>query len=96
MDFFEPDGNTLATVLAIELASVATTPFFELRFFVVFDFVRAFGAVLDFVVAFFVAAFLAISDSAMASALQIILILVSAVLSAVNALSSASQAKAPK
>ena len=71
----EPEGSTLATVLAIELAIVATTPFFELRFF---DFVRAFGAVLGLVFAFFVAAFLAISDSGTASPLQITLILVSA------------------
>lgn len=62
--FFEPDGNTLATALAIEPATFATTPFFELRFFAlgfVFDFVRAFGAVLDF--AFFFAAVFAITDS---------------------------------
>jgi hypothetical protein len=62
--FFEPDGNTLATALAIEPATFAMTPFFELRFFAlgfVFDFVRAFGAVLDF--AFFFAAVFAITDS---------------------------------
>jgi hypothetical protein len=82
-DFLEPEGSTLATVLAIELAIVATTPFFELRFFV-FDFVRVFGAVLDLVFAVFFAAFLAISDSATASLLQITLILVSLVRSGVR------------
>jgi hypothetical protein len=66
----EPDGITLLTVLAIELAIVATTPFFELRFFV-FDFVRAFGAALDLVFAVFFAAFLAMNDSATASPLQV-------------------------
>jgi hypothetical protein len=68
----EPDGSTLATVLAIELASVATTPFFELRFFVfVFDFVCAFGAFFELVFVDFFAAFLAISDSATPSPVQI-------------------------
>jgi hypothetical protein len=52
--FFPFDGNTLATALAIELATFATTPFLEERFFALgFDLVRAFGAVLDF--AFFFA-----------------------------------------
>lgn len=56
-------------MLAIELAIVATTPFFELRFFaffVVFDLVL--GAVLDLllVVAFFFVAVFAITDSATA------------------------------
>ena len=68
----EPDGITLATVLAIELAIFATTPFFELRFFA---FVRVFGAALDLVFAFCFAAFLAINDSATASLIQITLIL---------------------
>jgi hypothetical protein len=70
----EPDGITLATVLAIELAIFATTPFFVLRFFVfvvVFDLVRVFGADLDLVFVFFFAAFLAMSDSAMASRVQV-------------------------
>jgi len=71
-DFLEP-GITLATVLAIELAIVATTPFLELRFFV-FDFVRAFGAVLVLVFAVFFTAFFAISESATASSFQITLI----------------------
>jgi hydrogenase/urease accessory protein HupE len=66
-DFFEPDGITLATVLAIELAMVATTPFLEVRFFafvVVFDLLCALGAALDLVlvVAFFFAAVFAITD----------------------------------
>jgi hypothetical protein len=69
----EREGITLATVLAIELAIFATTPLFELRFFV-FDFVCAFGAVLDLVVVFFFAAFLAISDCATASSVLITLI----------------------
>ena len=62
--FFDPDGKTLATALAIEPATFATTPFLELRFFAlgfVFDFVRAFGAVLDFV--FFFAEVFAITDT---------------------------------
>ncbi len=62
--FFDPDGKTLATALAIEPATLATTPFLELRFFArgfVFDFVRAFGAALDFV--FFFAAVFAITDT---------------------------------
>jgi hypothetical protein len=80
--FLEPEGSTLATVLAIELAIVATTPFFELRFF---DFVRAFGAVLVLVFAFFFAAFLAINDSATASPVQITLIRVSVSASGVEA-----------
>jgi hypothetical protein len=63
--FFEPDGKTLATALAIEPATFATTPFLELRFFalgfaVLFDFICAFGALLDFVV--FFAAVFAIAD----------------------------------
>jgi hypothetical protein len=66
-DFFEPDGITLATVLAIELAMVATTPFLDVRFFafvVVFDLLCALGAALDLVlvVAFFFAAVFAITD----------------------------------
>jgi hypothetical protein len=72
--FFDPDGKTLATALAIEPATFATTPFFELRFFAlgfVFDFVRAFGAVLDF--AFFFAAVFAIVNSPTLSPFQITL-----------------------
>jgi len=63
----EPDGSTLATVLAIELAIFATTPFLELRFFapVVFDLVFVALLVLDF--GLVVAAFLAITDPAMRS-----------------------------
>jgi hypothetical protein len=68
--FFFPPGNTLATALAIDPATFATTPFFAARFFAFgfvedfdFDFVvRAFGAV--FVFAFFFAAVFAITDSA--------------------------------
>jgi hypothetical protein len=70
--FFDPDGKTLATALTIEPATLATTPFLELRFFArgfVFDFVRAFGAVLDF--AFFFAAVFAITDSSTLSPFQI-------------------------
>ena len=66
--FFFP-GITLATALAIDPATFATTPFFDARFlllgFVVPDFDllgRAFGAVFDFVV-FFLAVF-AITHSA--------------------------------
>jgi hypothetical protein len=72
--FFEPDGKTLATALAIEPATFATTPFLELRFFArgfAFDFVRAFGAVLDFV--FFFAAVFAITDTPTLSRLEIML-----------------------
>jgi hypothetical protein len=67
----EPDGITLATVLAIELAILATTPFLELRFFapvVFFDLGCGFD--LDLVFAFVFAAFLAINDSATASSLH--------------------------
>lgn len=73
--FLEPDGITLATVLAIELAIFATTPFFELRFLapvVFFDLV--FVALLDFDFGLVVAAFFAITDSGTASPLQITLI----------------------
>lgn len=63
--FFFP-GITLATALAIEPATFATTPFFEPRFFALvldFDFVlRAFGAVLVFDFGFFFAAVFAIND----------------------------------
>lgn len=56
--FFPRDGNTLATALAIEPATFATTPFFlEVRFFALDFVVRAFGAALDF------AFFFAITDS---------------------------------
>jgi hypothetical protein len=63
------DGITLATALAIEPATLATTPFFlEERFFAFgldFDLdVRAFGAVLDF--DFFVA----ITDTPTASSFR--------------------------
>jgi hypothetical protein len=68
LPFFEPDGITLATVLAIELAIFATTPFLGARFLAVFleavvffDLVCAFGAGLEFV--FFFAAFFAITDT---------------------------------
>jgi hypothetical protein len=64
-------GNTLATALAIEPATFATMPFFELRFFALaFDLVRV--ADLDFAFVF-VAAF-AITDSPTPSRLQIMLI----------------------
>ena len=72
--FFDPDGKTLATALTIEPATFATTPFLELRFFAlgfVFDFVRAFGAVLDF--DFFFAAVFAITDTPTFSSIQKIL-----------------------
>jgi hypothetical protein len=72
--FFDPDGKTLATALTIEPATFATTPFLELRFFArgfALDFVRAFGAVLDFV--FFFAAVFAIADTPTFSRLEIIL-----------------------
>ncbi len=76
-DFLEPDGNTLATVLAIELAIFATTPFldlaFPLGFALAFDFFCAFGALLVFVLGLVVAAFFAIADSAMRYPLQITL-----------------------
>jgi hypothetical protein len=62
--FFFP-GITLATALAIDPATLATTPFFDPRFFP-FDFDDlldlAFGAVFDFV--FFFLAVFAITDSA--------------------------------
>jgi hypothetical protein len=68
-DFLEPDGSTLATVLAIELAIFATTPFldlaFALDFALAFGFVCALGALLVFVLGLVVAAFFAIADSAM-------------------------------
>jgi len=76
--FLEPDGITLATVLAIELAIFATTPFLELRFFapvVFFDLV--FVALLVFDFGLVAAAFFAITDSGTASPLQVTLILVS-------------------
>lgn len=72
--FFDPDGNTLATALAIEPATFATTPFLELRLFAlgfVFDFVRAFGAAFDF--DFFFAAVFAITDTPTFSLFRIIL-----------------------
>jgi hypothetical protein len=72
--FFDPDGKTLATALTIDPATLATTPFLELRFFAlgfVFGFVRAFGAALDFV--FFFAAIFAITDTPTFSRIEIIL-----------------------
>lgn len=63
----------MATVLTIELAIFATTPFLELRFFapaVFFDLVCGF----DLVFAFVFAVVLAITDSDTASPLQITLI----------------------
>ena len=54
--FFFPPGITLATALAIEPATFATTPFLAPRFFAFdfdFDFAaRAFGAFLDLAFAF--------------------------------------------
>jgi hypothetical protein len=77
-----PPGNTLATALAIEPATFATTLFLKLRFFAVvfFDFdlvLRAFGAlfVLDLDFVFVFAAVFAITDSATPSPLQITIIL---------------------
>jgi hypothetical protein len=70
----EPDGITLATVLAIELAIFATTPFLEPRLFapaVFFDRVFVALLVLDFDLV--AAAFFAITDSGTASSLQITL-----------------------
>ena len=64
-DFLEPDGNTLATVLAIELAIFATTPFLAFARGFAFAFVCALGALLVFVLGLVVAAFFAIADSAM-------------------------------
>jgi hypothetical protein len=66
-DFLEPVGITLATVLTIELAIFATTPFLAVRFFapVVFD--LAFAPLLVFVFDLVVAAFFAINDSPMRS-----------------------------
>jgi hypothetical protein len=74
-DFFELDGITPATVLTIELAILATTPFLELRFFAPVDFFDlVFDALLVFDFGLVVAAFLAINDSATASSFQITLI----------------------
>jgi hypothetical protein len=67
----EPVGITLATVLTIELAIFATTPFLALRFFVPVVFDLVFDALLVF--GLVVAAFFAIDDSAMRSPLQITL-----------------------
>jgi hypothetical protein len=68
--FFDPDGKTLATALTIDPATLATTPFLELRFFAL-GFVFDFGAALDFV--FFFAAVFAITDSSTFSRLEIML-----------------------
>lgn len=88
-DFLEPEGITLATVLTIELAIFATTPFLELRFFapvVFFDLVCGFDFDLGF--AFVFAVVLAMTDSDTASLLQITLIRVRAFLHRVVALPS--------
>jgi hypothetical protein len=81
-DFLEPDGITLATVLAMELAIFATTPFldlaFALGFALAFGFVCAFDALLVLDFGLVVAAFFAITDSAMRSPFQITLIQLSA------------------
>lgn len=65
--FFLPVGITLATLLAIELAIFATTPFFDPPFFpFAFDLVpRPFDVAvdLDFELVVFFAAFFAIPDS---------------------------------
>jgi hypothetical protein len=65
--FFFPVGITLATLLAIELAIFATTPFFDPPFFpFAFDLVpRPFDVAvdLDFELVVFFAAFFAIPDS---------------------------------
>lgn len=74
--FFPLDGNTLATALAIEPATFATTPFLELRFFplgfVFVDLLRALDVLLDFDVDFFFVAVFAITDSATPFPFQII------------------------
>lgn len=71
-DFLEPDGITLATVLAMELAIFATTPFLELRFFAPVVFLDlVFVALLVFDFGLVVAAFLAIINFGTASPLQI-------------------------
>jgi hypothetical protein len=76
-DLLEPDGITLATVLTIELAIFATTPFLDLAFALgfafAFGFVCALGALLVFVRGLVVAAFFAIADSAISYPLQITL-----------------------
>jgi hypothetical protein len=63
----EPDGITLATVLAIELAIFATTPFLDLLFALGFAFAFgaafAFAVLLVFIFGLVVAAFFAIADS---------------------------------
>lgn len=66
MVFFERDGITLATVLAIDVAIFATTPFFDLRFVLeaAGRFVFDFGAGLDFDFALDFVAVFAIADSA--------------------------------
>jgi hypothetical protein len=65
----EPEGITLATVLAIELAIFATTPFLDLLFALGF----AFDALLVFDFGLVVAAFFAIADSPMRYPFQITL-----------------------
>jgi hypothetical protein len=75
LPFFDPDGITLATVLAIELAILATTPFLAVRFLapVVFFFAFVFEALLVLDFGLVVAAFFAITDSGTPSPIQIIL-----------------------
>ena len=74
-DFLEPDGITLATVLAMELAIFATTPFLELRFFAPVVFLDlVFVALLVFDFGLGAAAFFAITDSGTSSPLQVTLI----------------------
>jgi hypothetical protein len=76
LPFFEPDGITLATVLAMELAIFATTPFLAVRFLapvVVFFFAFVFEALLVLDFGLVVAAFFAITDSGTPSTIQIIL-----------------------
>jgi hypothetical protein len=62
-DFLEPDGITLATVLAIELAIFATTPFLELRFLALVLFDLVFDALWGFVFGLVFAAVFAIADT---------------------------------
>lgn len=72
----EPEGITLATVLAIELAIFETTPFLELRFFdPPVDFADlVFVALLDLDFDLVVAAFFAITNSGTPCPLEITLI----------------------
>ncbi|PYJ12166.1 MAG: hypothetical protein DMF06_00435 [Verrucomicrobia bacterium] len=63
----EPEGITLATVLTMELAIFATTPFLALRFFAVGAFLFVFETLLVLDFGLVVAAFFAITDSPMRS-----------------------------